>query len=139
MNLFSFLLLLGFLIVQYASLAEASYLARGIAFAIRHPEVLRDIAVFSLSGSVAQIFIFGCLEDYGSFQTTSICTARKIMTVLVSVFGSMLGLGFKKKDLGFVQWVGIFNVFLGLIVQVYCGSDLELAFRSTAKEAVKKD
>ena len=103
MNLFSFLLLLGFLGGQYAWLGQASYLARGLAFAARHPQVLQYIGTFALSGSIAQIFIFACLEEYGGFQTTSICTARKILSVLLSVF-------LFSHKLDFVQCMGILNV-----------------------------
>ena len=125
MNFFSFLLLLAFLAAQYAWLGQASHMARGLAFAAAHPELLQHVALFALSGSVAQVFIFGCLEEYGGFQTTSICTARKILSVLISVmvFGH-------KVD--FVQAIGIVNVFFGLALQVYCSGGVDLALRAQA-------
>ena len=123
MNFFSFLLLLAFLAAQYAWLGQASHMARGLAFAAAHPELLQHVALFALSGSVAQVFIFGCLEEYGGFQTTAICTARKILSVLISVavFGH-------KVD--FVQGIGMANVFAGLALQVYCSGGLDLGFRA---------
>ena len=123
MNLFSFLLLLLFLGAQYAWVGPASHIARALAFVAVHPSVLLYVGAFAVSGSVAQVFIFGCLEEYGGFQTTAICTARKILSVLISVavFGH-------KVD--FVQGIGMANVFAGLALQVYCSGGLDLGFRA---------
>ena len=128
MNLFSFLLLFALLTGQYLWVGPTSYLASGFAFFTRHPEILPYIGAFALSGSIAQVFIFGCLEEYGGFQTTAICTARKILSVLISVF-------FFKHRLDFVQYIGMANVFLGLALQVHCGSGFDLTFQPSARKA----
>jgi UDP-galactose transporter B1 len=122
MNLISSVLLFVGLSVELFVSGERSYLLTALSFAQRHPAVIFNILLFSTCGSVAQVFIFGCLEEYGGFLTTTICTTRKIVQVLLSVaiFGHKVE---------FIQWLGIVNVFAGLAIQTYCGGGgLELAF-----------
>ena len=61
-------------------------------------------------------------EAYGGFITTTICTTRKIMSVLVSVV-------LHGHRVGFVSAVGIFNVVMGLAAQIVFGDVWEVIVR----------
>jgi len=82
-----------------------------------------DLLAFSSCGSVAQIFIFSCLEEYGGFVTTTICTSRKVLQVVLSVL-----LFPPATPIALTQWVGFFNVFCGLSLQSICSGGWDIVF-----------
>jgi hypothetical protein len=61
MNWLNFLALAVALGAEWAWRGPASYLGEAAAFAGRHPEVVTHMCAFSVTGAVAQVFIFGCL------------------------------------------------------------------------------
>ena len=61
MNFLNFLALAAALAAELRLRGGASYLGEAAAFAARHPEVVAHVAAFSVTGAVAQVFIFGCL------------------------------------------------------------------------------
>jgi UDP-galactose transporter B1 len=93
---------------------DSSFLLSGAAFAARHPEVLAHISSFAILGAIAQVFIFACIEAFGSFTTTTVTISRKFVTVLVSVFAF-------GHELALAQWAGVLLVFSGLFLQLAYG------------------
>ena len=122
MNLWTVVLLSGFMLAQmvYALItspadpASNSFLLSALSFAQRHPEVILHISSFAILGSLAQIFIFTAIEVHGSFRTTVCTISRKFVSVLISV-------ALFKHKLSFVQWIGVFDVFAGLGIQLASG------------------
>jgi UDP-galactose transporter B1 len=78
--------------------------AAAVRFCARHPEVLRDLALFVGASALGQNFIYYSIARFGALPTTVITTTRKFFTILASVawFGHPLGGG---------QWAAIACVF----------------------------
>ena len=100
-----------------------SYLISSVSFAIRHPSVVWNLLTFATCGSVAQVFIFACLEEYGGFITTTICTSRKVLQVVLSIL-----IFPPKNPIVFIQWLGFLNVIGGLALQSVCSGGVDLGF-----------
>jgi len=79
-------------------------LTQALTFCTLHPNVIKDIVMFSLCGSLGQCFIFYTLEKYGSLLLVTVTVTRKLFTMLLSVFwfNHQLSLG---------QWLSVAVVF----------------------------
>jgi UDP-galactose transporter B1 len=86
------------------------------------PELVRKIVLYSLFGSLGQIFIFLTLSSFGSLILITVTVTRKMISMLMSVvlFGHQLTA---------YQWMGI-----GL---VFSGVGLEAWFKSRPKTKLK--
>jgi UDP-galactose transporter B1 len=78
-----------------------------LAFIERHPDVLPQMALFSLLSAFGQNFILVTLYRFGPLVLTTITTTRKFFTILCSVvwYGHVLSV---------MQWLGVSMVFSGL-------------------------
>jgi UDP-galactose transporter B1 len=119
MNAWGSILLSLFLLAEAAYAHQTGSSSGGIvlsflSFAGRHPDVVLHIAGFSLLGSLAQLFIFSCISNFGSFATTTITISRKFVSVLVSV-------AIFRHALSWPQWLGVLLVFSGLGIQLNAG------------------
>eukprot|EP00045_Choanoeca_perplexa_P009420 m.90994 g.90994 ORF g.90994 m.90994 type:complete len:324 (-) comp14888_c0_seq6:1283-2254(-) len=86
----------------------------GIRFLLQpeNCQLLSNLAIFAVCGTLGQNFIFLTLRNFGSLALTTVTTTRKFFTILFSVFlyGHMLSMQ---------QWAGVAMVFLGLAVDAY--------------------
>ena len=100
MNLLSFLLMIGYLLVN----PFTSELFDGLMFCQTHPQVVNDIVLFALTGAVGQCFIFYTLESFGAIMSVTITVTRKMISIVLSVlwFGHQLS---------FIQWSAVGLVF----------------------------
>jgi UDP-galactose transporter B1 len=75
-----------------------------IAFVYKHPAVLQQMAIFSATMAMGNIFIFKLQHDFGALTVTRITTIRKLVSVLFSVlwFGHQMAAA---------QWIGVLVVF----------------------------
>jgi UDP-galactose transporter B1 len=82
-----------------------------IAFCTRYPEVVWEIASFSILSALGQTVIMYTLFRFNSLVLTTITTTRKFFTILgsVIVFGHVLNE---------YQMLGVFLVFLGLSLDI---------------------
>jgi solute carrier family 35 (UDP-galactose transporter), member B1 len=112
MNLWTAALLSLTLAAEYLVLGAQSSFATAAAFASRHPEFLLHAFLFSVTGALAQLFIFRCLKLYGSYTTTVVTVTRKFFSVLLSVF-------IFHHKLSYLQWIGVLLVMVGLLIQVF--------------------
>ncbi len=71
---------------------------------MNHPEVGRNVLLFSLLSAVGQLFIFYSLLLFDSLVCTTITTTRKFLTIVISVVfhGNVLSLS---------QWLAVAMVF----------------------------
>jgi UDP-galactose transporter B1 len=104
MNLFSSMLMAGYLIVSNAFTGE---LSRTIGFCRTHPSVWSDIFLFSLCGGLGQLFIFYTLEKFGSLVLVTVTVTRKMLSIVLSVlwFGHQLSTQ---------QWLSVAISFAGI-------------------------
>lgn len=72
-----------------------------------YPELLYNIVLFGIFGSIGQIFIFITLENFDSILLVTVTVTRKMFSMLLSVF--IFG-----HVLNWVQWVGVALVFSGI-------------------------
>lgn len=132
MNGWSVVLLSVFLTGEAAVRGQESYLLSALSFAQRHPAVITHISGFALLGALAQIFIFKCISEHGTFTTTTITVSRKFVTVLLSVY-------FFQHVLTLPQWVGVVLVFSGLGIQLSSGGGHGHGHAAPATGSKKKD
>ncbi|KAF9409385.1 UDP-galactose transporter [Podila epigama] len=87
-------------------------LTDALAFCQSHPAIIKDIALFSICGSLGQCFIFYTLEQYGSLVLVTVTVTRKLFTILLSVFayGHMLNIS---------QWLMVGVVFSGIGLEAH--------------------
>lgn len=80
-------------------------------FCSRHPEIITQIALFSICSALGQNFIYYSVHAFGALTCTTVTTTRKFFTILASVvwFGNSLTL---------IQWVAVGLVFAGLGVDI---------------------
>jgi uncharacterized membrane protein len=116
MNGFSFVLMIIYLLVNPWS----SELSDGLRFIQLHPAVLRDIIIFSVAGSLGQIFIFYMLQRFGSISLVTVTVTRKMFSILLSVFmfGHIISIG---------QWMTVGVVFFGIGLDAYYSRKQKLA------------
>ena len=57
-----------------------------VAYAVAHPDKLRDMVVLGTCGAVGQVFIFWMVESFDSLLLTMSTTLRKILSVFFSIF-----------------------------------------------------
>ncbi|GAA5967840.1 hypothetical protein JCM3765_001897 [Sporobolomyces pararoseus] len=124
MNLFSFLfnslsLLLPF--AFYPSFLLPSHhstyfneLSHSLSFLQSHPQILNDILLFGLTGSIGQLFIFLTLSLYGSLTLVTITVTRKMCTMLLSVLVF-------EHELSKGQWIGVGCVFTAVAMEALVG------------------
>mmetsp|Transcript_33760 Transcript_33760/g.132690 ORF Transcript_33760/g.132690 Transcript_33760/m.132690 type:complete len:285 (+) Transcript_33760:937-1791(+) len=79
-----------------------------IGFIGKHPEVLMDLFMFSLSSSAGQVFVFYILRNYSALICTAVTTTRKFFTVLVSIV-------YYNHSLSLQQWLAVLMVFGGIL------------------------
>jgi UDP-galactose transporter B1 len=87
----------------------SSQIDQAVAFAVKYPAVVSDIALFSFSGAIGQVFIFYIITEYGSLTSVLITVTRKFFSILLSV----VIFGHKVQSW---QWVGCTMVFVGLLI-----------------------
>lgn len=80
-----------------------------INFCIRHPEVMTDLGVVILFGSVAQFFISQMVAFFGSLPLSLTMTIRKLISVFLSVliYGNVIIIR---------QWIAATVIFSALIL-----------------------
>uniref|UniRef100_A0A7S2QQL5 Sugar phosphate transporter domain-containing protein n=2 Tax=Lankesteria abbotti TaxID=340204 RepID=A0A7S2QQL5_9APIC len=82
-------------------------------FCFRNLLVTKYILAFCVCASMGQLFIFGCLTNFGSLYLTLVTTTRKFFTVLLSVV--LFGHSINK-----VQWMCVVSIFATLMCQGVC-------------------
>lgn len=107
----------------------SSELSNGINFIQLHPTILRDILIFSVTGSLGQLFIFYMLQRFGSLSLVTVTVTRKMFSILLSVF--LFG-----HSIGMSQWGSVGVVFLGIGLDAYYSRKEKLA--SSRKDDTKK-
>jgi UDP-galactose transporter B1 len=77
-----------------------------VGFVQRHPSVVWEVVLFSVTSALGQYFIFWCVSEFGPLPCSIVTTTRKFFTVLASVviFGNTLVTR---------QWLGTVLVFGG--------------------------
>eukprot|EP00188_Purpureofilum_apyrenoidigerum_P002839 Plantae.Rhodophyta-Purpureofilum_apyrenoidigerum.ctg28971.p1 GENE.Plantae.Rhodophyta-Purpureofilum_apyrenoidigerum.ctg28971~~Plantae.Rhodophyta-Purpureofilum_apyrenoidigerum.ctg28971.p1 ORF type:complete len:361 (-),score=62.03 Plantae.Rhodophyta-Purpureofilum_apyrenoidigerum.ctg28971:368-1450(-) len=76
----------------------------GISFLQRHPEVMKDLLIFSVSAATGQAFVFYILRNYSALICTGVTTTRKFFTIFVSIV-------YYNHHLSGIQWLAIAIVF----------------------------
>eukprot|EP01104_Vermistella_antarctica_P000645 TRINITY_DN10791_c0_g1_i2.p1 TRINITY_DN10791_c0_g1~~TRINITY_DN10791_c0_g1_i2.p1 ORF type:complete len:342 (-),score=77.97 TRINITY_DN10791_c0_g1_i2:51-1076(-) len=89
-------------------------LFESVAFIGRHPAVIKDILVFSVTSAIGQNFIFFMLYTFGSLSISLVTTTRKFFTLLASIV-------YWGHAMSTRQWIGLSMVFSGLFIDVYMG------------------
>lgn len=86
----------------------------GVQYCIENPEIIQDLALFSLTSAFGQNFIFLTLTYFDALILSTVTTTRKFFTILVSVV--LYG-----HELNRNQWLSVLLVFLGLMGEIYEG------------------
>lgn len=94
-----------------APLGREPQFVAGAAFFARHPDALRDVLGYAVAGAAGQIAIFETLERFGSLTLVSITVTRKLFTMLLSIL-------VYQHQLRALQWIGVFVVFAGLLIEM---------------------
>jgi len=89
-----------------------SELQTTLAYIRTHPDVVRPLVNFSVTGSLGQLFIFETLQHFGSLTLVTVTLTRKLFTMVLSVivYNHTLTLG---------QWFGAAVVFAGIGVEAW--------------------
>lgn len=95
-----------------AALVLSGQGAQAVGFALRHPEMLADLALFCGASALGQNFIYFSIARFGALPTAVITTTRKFFTILASVlwFGHPLGAA---------QWLAVLLVFSALSSELH--------------------
>lgn len=109
-----------------------SELSSALAFINSHPQVLKDILLFSTAGALGQLFIFDTLENFGSLTLVTITVTRKLFTMLLSlvVYNHRLTPG---------QSIGVVTVFAGIGIEAYVKRSEALEKKRRKLESLRKD
>ncbi|KAJ3119243.1 UDP-galactose transporter [Nowakowskiella sp. JEL0407] len=91
---------------------QTKELANATIFYIAHPQIGKDILIYSLTGAIGQCFIFHTLERFGSMSLVTVTVVRKMLSVLLSIF--LFGI-----EINWVQWVAVAMVFTGIAGETY--------------------
>lgn len=114
-------------LMVYTNLFAVLYVAAGLlvtgegvlalAFVRAYPAVLVDIAIFSATSAIGQVFIFNALTRVGALLLSVVTTSRKFFTVFLSIlwFGHHLSSG---------QWLGVALVFAGVTIDMLASRGL---------------
>jgi solute carrier family 35 (adenosine 3'-phospho 5'-phosphosulfate transporter), member B2 len=89
--------------------------AESIAFLLRYPQILGDMAVLSFSAVSGQVAIGYTIKSFGALLYATIMTIRQFLSVFISniVF---------RHGMSFMQWVGASVVFGALFYKSYARS-----------------
>mmetsp|Transcript_8575 Transcript_8575/g.13060 ORF Transcript_8575/g.13060 Transcript_8575/m.13060 type:complete len:329 (+) Transcript_8575:1-987(+) len=87
-------------------------LFQSVHFVISHPSVLTDLAGFTLTSALGQVFIHRMVHGFGSLIVSTVTTVRKFFTIVVSAL--MFGHQIVTR-----QWIGVAIVFFGLGLDVF--------------------
>lgn len=90
-----------------------SELQGALSFIRTHPDLLKPLMEFSITGSLGQLFIFETLEHFGSLTLVTVTLTRKLFTMILSVvvynhkltYGQWLGAGIVFAGIGVEAWV----------------------------------
>jgi len=87
-----------------------------IGYLTAHPNLLRSLALFSLTSALGQVFVFWTIRTFDSLTFSTITTTRKFFTIVLSVvyFGHRLSTQ---------QWGAVGAVFAGLALETVAGKD----------------
>jgi solute carrier family 35 (UDP-galactose transporter), member B1 len=102
---------LSILFVDFVWNSSTSSVVSSYFFFQRHPEAIKDILMFVLFGAISQFIIYNAVKILSSDVTSVILTARKFVSVLISVI-------LFHHVLSSVQWLAIGVIFIGFIVNV---------------------
>lgn len=103
-----------------------------INFCIRHPEVLADLGVIILVGSVAQFFISQMVAFFGSLCLSLTMTIRKLISVILSVL-------IYSNFLTIIQWVAAAIIFGALIIDAVLQEKFKRSRASNQVEDVPQE
>ncbi|KAF9777651.1 UAA transporter [Thelephora terrestris] len=83
-----------------------------VNFLKTHPDALKALVQFAITGALGQLFIFETLQHFGSLTLVTITLTRKLFTMLLSVvvYNHTLTAG---------QWIGTGIVFAGISVEAW--------------------
>ncbi|CDZ98617.1 UDP-galactose transporter related protein [Phaffia rhodozyma] len=92
--------------------SSQSELSSFLSFLSTHPDLLKPLVGYSVTGALGQLFIFETLGEFGSLTLVMVTVTRKLFTMMLSVvlFDHQLTLG---------QWLGAAVVFLGIGVEAW--------------------
>lgn len=93
-------------------------LTQFLGFVERHPEVIWQLTLLSVTSALGQMFIYIMVADFGPLPCSIVTTSRKFFTVLCSVFlfGNTLLLR---------QWFATVLVFAGLFLDSMYGKTVD--------------
>jgi len=94
-------------VVMFVVVFVSGDLHPALDFCIRNPDIVPQLALFSLCSALGQNFIFYTIHQFGALTCTTVTTTRKFFTILVSV----LWFGHYVSPL---QWFAVTLVFVGL-------------------------
>ena len=116
------------LVGVYLLTPATTELSTAIAFATRHPQIVRDIVLFALCGAFGQLAIFYTLEQFGSLVLVTVTLTRKMFTMLLSVvwFNHRLAPG---------QYAGVALVFTGITLEAWLKRQADLAKKGQQTKA----
>ncbi|XP_076067912.1 solute carrier family 35 member B1 homolog meigo isoform X1 [Oratosquilla oratoria] len=97
-----------------------------LSFVQRFPDVLGNLAMFSVCSALGQFFIFLMVSDFGPLPCSIVTTTRKFFTVLGSVI-------FFGNTLSERQWYGTVLVFAGLTLDGVYGKAAKKAVQENGK------
>jgi len=112
MNMWSMILMVSYLVGSYAVLGTNSELAAAITFCRNFPQVVPHLFRFGLCAATGQIFVYSLIKEFGALAYITVTIMRKFFTILISI-------AIFKHHMRWWQWIGIFSVFGGLMVNVY--------------------
>ncbi|KZS90551.1 UDP-galactose transporter [Sistotremastrum niveocremeum HHB9708] len=92
MNTFSALLNLAlscvplpYIPVLHPESGHESEITAALRFMHNHPSVVSALAIFAITGSLGQLFIFETIQHFGSLTLVTVTLTRKLFTMLLSV------------------------------------------------------
>lgn len=87
-------------------------LVYAIEFLKTHPDALKALVQFAITGALGQLFIYETLQHFGSLTLVTVTLTRKLFTMLLSVvvYNHKLTAG---------QWAGAGIVFAGISVEAW--------------------
>lgn len=99
----------GILIIIMAISGEGRDL---INFAVKYPEVIWQMLLAVLVGTIGQVFISAMIANFGSLPLSLVTTSRKFFTVLCSVV-------VYENSLNTLQWIAAAMIFSALLLDSY--------------------
>jgi UDP-galactose transporter B1 len=104
----------------------SGHLSNGVAFCMKHSEVMSAIFWYSLASALGQTFVYYTITQFSPLLLTTVTTTRKIFSTLYSVFRN------PANSLNSMQWGGCGLVFLGLAIDIVAAK-----MKSSSKPAAK--